>query len=888
MDNQESLNFSSWILEDLKKSGLSNSTIEEMKIEELRSTPRVKDILGFGYYDNHPILQLSDCYAIPYTGVNFTRVKIRQPQNLVNLNAKYLSPKKSNTMTDSPLYFLAGDSEKVKKVKYPLIITEGEKKTAKLSQELKKLAKPFSPVAVGIPGVTMGEKSLEGLNFSGRMCYIAFDSDFKENPSVASELLKLFLMLRKRKANVAILTWEGAKGIDDYLVMEEAKGKDPAIVLQALLHDAVNNPFDLMQFNIQQLADILAKVFYTKAEVKAIISEFTAKNSVDVKSLVSLVEERKKQLTKKSKAKEQDPAMPEGQLLKVVKVSEKKAFVVTESGVHLLERKMEHSEITADEAKSNPLPFRGAISGHWSCQKICDDPVIVSDRAQVAEEEKSAYVTLQWNNNEIIVPMSYLQAKNSDKLADRGLRILSTLDARSMTEYFQASLKDIPTRTVYKRLGWHKDKFIIPGHTEKRAILPEATLHYEVKSELGYVSKGMQALEAGLFVCKDFAFFPLMLTSLFAPAAKLLGLESYKFCPFAIGQTGNYKTTLAKQAVMIYGEELGRNFIRFGEGATVAGIIKTCATAGDLPILIDNYKPNLGGGEQDLLKIIQSVVEGKDKLRLDQQGNFRPATTLDAWAIITGEAGIESDTSAVARCVEVKMEKASNASEHLSVISENEMHLPKVGSAWLNWLSSQEGHEKIELVRPRWKEVNKKWNEKATKAGVKNSGRVAANLSCLEIAFLLLTSCFYFFWLKKYSPIFYVMLDVILERMAVTTTEAREGVRFLEALSELIGSGGAVIGGHRSVRPNPELLKPFIGWDNPEEGVVYLLPKTALQAARRLSEFKITMNALYQQLDELAAIAEKDSEHTCIRKTCGGVQQRVLCIERKSLIKDEE
>ena len=268
---------SSWIIEDLKKSGLSDDTIREMKIEELAGTKgmdRLNKLLGFSHLDNHGILVLSACYAIPYPGENFTRVKLRHKIK----DAKYLSPKRDAIDTAFHLYYLPSEQEKLSKQKYALIVTEGEKKTAKITQELRQLDGRRKAVAVGIPGVTMWRDCPEWkqTRLSSREVYICFDADFRENPDVQYQMLGLFLGLRKQKANVKVMTFEEGKGIDDHLVIKEQEGSQSSDVLRTLMETAMANIFDLLEhINHYKLADALAASYYSiEEDSKALWDEF--------------------------------------------------------------------------------------------------------------------------------------------------------------------------------------------------------------------------------------------------------------------------------------------------------------------------------------------------------------------------------------------------------------------------------------------------------------------------------------------------------------------------------------------------------------------------------------------------------------------------------------
>jgi predicted P-loop ATPase len=232
-DSENSLSL--WIIEDLKKSGLNDETIASMGIEEIKNEirgtslvwkaeERLKAILGFSNFDNLPILDQTKAYAIPYPNGNFTRVKLEIPLG----EAKYLSPKKAEGEAAVHLYYMEKDKCKIFDPRCDLIITEGEKKTAKLSQELKDM--DIAPI--GLAGVTMWNTiEWQDIQQDKRKIYIAFDSDAKVKKEVNLQARKLAAFLKKHGAKVFFLSWneKEGKGIDDYLVNMEKKGQSDAI-----------------------------------------------------------------------------------------------------------------------------------------------------------------------------------------------------------------------------------------------------------------------------------------------------------------------------------------------------------------------------------------------------------------------------------------------------------------------------------------------------------------------------------------------------------------------------------------------------------------------------------------------------------------------------------
>ena len=277
-----------WVLGDLRRSGISNRTIEDMQIisapdnadKRKSGTELLKQILGFSKLANQAITRLSSFYILPYPQNNgFLRVKLQIPIE----KAKYLSPKRNHVNISAELYYLEKDQHLLNNPKYTLIITEGEKKAAKLSQEIPENMKM---VAVGIPGVTVWKNCLEGkgLRLAGKEILLAFDQDFQKNSDVEQQLLSLFLYLYKKKANVAILTWEKGNGIDDYFVEKEREGEKAQEILTTILEQKKENIFALINNNYLGLLDAVVSNYYSLAECEALFEKFKLAEKYEITS----------------------------------------------------------------------------------------------------------------------------------------------------------------------------------------------------------------------------------------------------------------------------------------------------------------------------------------------------------------------------------------------------------------------------------------------------------------------------------------------------------------------------------------------------------------------------------------------------------------------------
>jgi hypothetical protein len=58
--------------------------------------------------------------------------------------------------------------------------------------------------------------------------------------------------------------------------------------------------------------------------------------------------------------------------------------------------------------------------------------------------------------------------------------------------------------------------------------------------------------------------------------------------------------------------------IKWGEGATRNAIMALGRHAAHMPVLIDNFKPNTGGGAKDFITLLHNFLEGADRERLSR------------------------------------------------------------------------------------------------------------------------------------------------------------------------------------------------------------------------------------------------------------------------------
>lgn len=212
-------------LKDLHSSGLTDETIKALGFYS-GTASQINAILGF---DAGPGL------VIPYPciggGEPFSRVKPDQPPIINGKPAKYLSPKDARVRAYIPPKTWGA----LKCPRTPVIITEGEKKSAKTDQE-------HFP-CIGLGGVYAFYQNhqlisdLEEVEWKGRPVTIAYDSDVAEKSEVKEATFVLERELMVREAKVGVIRFKPGLdslkvGLDDSLIVEGPIG------LKRLLEEA--------------------------------------------------------------------------------------------------------------------------------------------------------------------------------------------------------------------------------------------------------------------------------------------------------------------------------------------------------------------------------------------------------------------------------------------------------------------------------------------------------------------------------------------------------------------------------------------------------------------------------------------------------------------------
>jgi hypothetical protein len=173
------------------------------------------------------------------------RIKVRPNPTYLKIDesikdTKYLQPSKEHLHYGSHLYILPSEIAKLQSPKCNIILVEGEKKTLKVIQEIRKIESQIGKFAViGISGIHNWLHAPEWslFNIRGKKVIIFFDADSINNTAVVEAEIQLTGYLYFQGASqVSSARWhiQKGKGIDDYLVQEI----NPPETLKSLIENA--------------------------------------------------------------------------------------------------------------------------------------------------------------------------------------------------------------------------------------------------------------------------------------------------------------------------------------------------------------------------------------------------------------------------------------------------------------------------------------------------------------------------------------------------------------------------------------------------------------------------------------------------------------------------
>ena len=465
----------------------------------------------------------------------------------------------------------------------------------------------------------------------------------------------------------------------------------------------------------------------------------------------------------------------------------------------------------------------------------------------------------------------------------------------AMTEHLPAAIKlltrddELVSIKRFRRTGWHDGHFLMPGRQSDNKQIRvdlDRKLPYSfdcVPEEEGAASLAIaqEALTSLVNAIEPGLALTVLAQLLQAPLQRVAGWQG-RYGIFIQGRTGSLKTSFCQTLMCLYGPRFAEPdlLLKWGEGATRNAIMSMAARAHDLPLLIDNYKPNTGGGGKDFVALIHNILEGGEKDRLNASSELRQAKSIHCFPLMTGEDVPDQDAASVARVLVLPFPwQPGTPNETLAHAQERSQHLQTLGSAWVDWLEDTANAAIIKEIAGQIWQRQRYWANELTsyKTGMANALRVAANLASNELAFQVALQC---------PALAAVLLPVaschaaglrsIAQTMASRTAEALEAHQFLGALRELIVTRQYILQ-PRALPDNDMERDRVLGWWDSDG--VYLLPSLALSAAKRLlgqNSLPISIQGLYSQLEGLGKIASQDKGLTTKTLRIGGKAIRTL------------
>jgi hypothetical protein len=370
-----------------------------------------------------------------------------------------------------------------------------------------------------------------------------------------------------------------------------------------------------------------------------------------------------------------------------------------------------------------------------------------------------------------------------------------------------------------------------------------------------------------------------------APLAPLAGWTNDRYAVFIAGRTGSLKTSFAQALMCVYGAGFAedQHLLKFGEGATRNALLSYAEQARDLPLLIDNYKPNTGDGARGLVNLLHNLIEGGGRERLNRYSELQEARPIGCWPLLTGEDAPRGDAAALARLLVVPVKWAREAggpatNEALSAAQAAAGEFPRLGAAWLDWLETDDGLRAAQAAAAAFPAARAKWAQRIAAQPSANPLRLATNLATNELTWQVLAAHPLFAELAAaFAPAHAAGLALLADEMAQQTAENVEAARFIDALQQLLASGACrlVARGERGGDGDD-----VIGWHAPDGGA-YLLPDLARRAVEGAlggdGLNRVSKEALYGQLEELGLIGSQDAgRRTKMVRAGGGRSVRVL------------
>lgn len=435
----------------------------------------------------------------------------------------------------------------------------------------------------------------------------------------------------------------------------------------------------------------------------------------------------------------------------------------------------------------------------------------------------------------------------------------------------------------FQRTGWSGKHFMVPG---REPAATEIQLHQKLVYNLGSQADEQAALDAlaAFMETPGTERSTVMLSHVLTPPlAKLADWDDERYILMVRGTSGTFKTSVTQVLMCIYGANFRKdtNLIKLGEGITRNALMAIATQACDIPLFIDNYKPNTDTAN-GFVTLIHNILEGGEKERLNRNAQLKETKPLQCWPLITGEDVPETDPAALARILIIQFDETVRSNSNiLSTAQRLSPHLPYIGASWINWLET-DAKDVIDEIAEGFQATRSRWADLlyALQPAMVNPMRVATNLSINELAYKI--ACRHPVFgpiLAPYLPQHLSGLMSIANAMAISTVETAEYQRFIASIRDLVASGAAMLP-DKGVNVATVDRGRVVGWRE-TDGSVYLLPKIAMAFAERNIGMKFNSSTqIGLQLEERGYLQSRDKDKRTRKLRMGNDTVNVLHITK--------
>ena len=445
---------------------------------------------------------------------------------------------------------------------------------------------------------------------------------------------------------------------------------------------------------------------------------------------------------------------------------------------------------------------------------------------------------------------------------------------------------DVKKLTLIKTPRWIDSRLAIPG-LDGTGFKFNLARRVPADVSAGKVEQGLAALKLIFETWPVEKAAILIATDLASPVCGRW-FNGDRFGLALVGTTGRgLKTEALKHVMAIYGAGFlsEETLLRWGDGATTNAMLSIASSCGCLPTGIDNYKATYRDGPSKFVSMVHTVLEGRERERLNRNAELRETREYASTLLVTGE-DLPEEASTVARLLPIEWSTPPSF-DKLTELQAIANHLPAVGRLWCGHLSSV-----AELPMDTWKTSRSELVNAAKEAGAVNPGRIGTTIAILKLVWTMALDSPLGGVLKNYTTDFEKGLVSLIQTTACAAEDATEASQFVDVLKELISSGRCIV--LDRVHTGNELTLPnVIGWrlkdPDPDVDGVAILPRLAIDAVRRVAgpqAQEVGPKTLYRQLHEAGLITEGSGGKRLAVKRAGAKTVRVLVFKKGTIMDD--